>query len=88
MQINRWLCLSSSPWGISLHYNLFWKRRVPKNLFFIGTNNWIALVVWWSIKYFFALNLLIFPIRQIEKWEEGEEHTNAKFCASHAKSVI
>ena len=75
MQISRWLYLSSSPWGISLHYNLW-------------TNNWIALVVWWSIKYFFALNLLIFPIRQIEKWEEGEEHTNAKFCASHAKSVI
>ena len=52
MQINRWLYLSGSPWGIPIHCNLFWKRRDPKSFLFIGTINWIALAVWWSIKHF------------------------------------
>ena len=37
--------------------------------------NWIALAVWWSIKCFFAQNLLIFQIRLAEKWEGEEEQT-------------
>ena len=74
MQINRWLYLSSSPWGIPLHCDLFRKRRDPKNFLFIGTSNWIALAIRWSIKYFFATNSPIFRIRLAEKQGE-EEHT-------------
>ena len=69
-----WLYLSSSAWGIQLHYNLFWKRIDPKNFLFTETNNWIALAVRWSIKYFFAPNSTIFWIRLAEKQKE-EEHS-------------
>ena len=89
MQINRRLYLSSSPWGISLCFGLFWKRRHPKNFLFIGTNNWIALAVRWSIKYIFAANLPIFRIRLAEKREEGEEEHKCKvLCVSRKRNNI
>ena len=42
-----------APWRIPLRWDLFWKEGDLKNFLFIGTNNWIALAVQWSIKYFF-----------------------------------
>ena len=76
MKIGRWLYLSSSPWGIPLRYDLFWKIRDPKNFVSIGTNKWITSAVWWSIKYFFAPRMLLFWMRLAEKWEGGEKvHT-------------
>ena len=73
-QKNRWLYLSSSPWRISLLCDLFWKRRGPKNFFYIGINNRISLTSWWFVKYFFAPNSPIFRIRLAEKRQE-REHT-------------
>ena len=32
------------------------KGKNPKKFLFIGTNKWIVLVVWRSVKYFFAPN--------------------------------
>ena len=75
MHIKGWLYLSSSPWEILLHCDLLWKRRDPKNIIFIGANNWIALAVRWTIKYFSAPNLSMFWIRLAEKRQEVEaEH--------------
>ena len=74
MQIKMWFYLSSSPWGITLRCDLFWKRRDPKNFLFTGKGNWIALAVRWSKKYVFPQNLPIFGIRLVEK-RAGEENT-------------
>ena len=73
MQVDRWLYLSSSLWGVPLCYNLFWKRIDPKNFLFTGTNNWIVLAFRWSVKCFFSPNPQIFLIMLAEKREEGKE---------------
>ena len=36
------------------------KKNRPEKCTFIATNNWIVLAVWWSVKYFYAPNSLIF----------------------------
>ena len=77
MQINMWFYLSSSPWGITLRCDLFWKRRDPKNFLFTGKGNWIALAVRWSRKYVFAQNLPIFWIRLAKK-QVAEENTQTQ----------
>ena len=81
MQISGWQYLSSSPWGIPLHCDLPWKIIDSKNFLFIGTNNWILLPVWWSMKYFFALNSLKSRLRMAQKQEEGEEQEHSNYKA-------
>ena len=71
-QINRWLYLSSSLQGISLLFALIRKRIDPKYFLFTETNSLIVLAVRQSVKYFFAPNSPIFPIRLPEKQEEEE----------------
>ena len=78
MLINRRLHLSNSLWGIPLCWNLFWKRVHPKYLVFFETNNWIVLAVWWYIKYSFAPNSPIFPIRLAEEETEGRSTRRGK----------
>ena len=93
MLINRRLHLSNSLWGIPLCWNLFWKRVHPKYLVFFETNNWIVLAVWWYIKYSFAPNSPIFPIRLAEEETErrrtrrGKQEI-AKRYAFHANAII
>ena len=66
MQINRWLHLSSSLWGIPLR--LVHKNNRTEKFPFIATYNWIVLAVWWSVKYYFAPNS---PIFQKKMWRRS-----------------
>ena len=55
MQMNRWLRLSSSLWGIPL-CDLIRKRIDQKKFSFIPANNRIVLAVQWSVKHFLDRN--------------------------------
>ena len=88
MQINRRLYLSSSPWVFPLCCDLLRKRRDSRKVLFMRTNNWMALAVWCSIKYFFVPNSLMFWIRLTEKREGEEEQANAVLCISHKSNNI
>ena len=70
MQINMWLHLSISQ---KVHFAATYaEKNTPEKIPFIATNNWIVLAVWWSVKYFYASNSLIFQKSCVEK-EEAED---------------
>ena len=47
------------------------KKNRPEKCLFIATNSWIALAVWWSVKFFFAPYFPLF-------WKSGGEQKNKK----------
>ena len=53
--------------GNSPLLHLFQEKNGPEKFLFIATNNWIVLSDWWSVKYFFAPNSLIFRKRHEKK---------------------
>ena len=83
-----WLYLSSSAWGIQLHYNLFWKRIDPKNFLFTETNNWIALAVRWSIKYFFCSEFHNILDKAGRKTKRRRTQSIAKCYAFHSNAIL
>ena len=73
-QINEWLHLSSSFWGIPLRCDLFRKITDQKKFPFIATNNWIVLAIPRSVKYFYAPNSPFeFPVIPEKWWRKEEE---------------
>ena len=79
VQINRWLYLSSSPWGSPVRCDLFWKRIDPKNFLFTGTNNWIALA--FDGLYFFYPELA-------DILEKAGRKTRRRTHMFHTKAII
>ena len=71
MQIDKWLHLSNNLWGIPVYLRLVQKKNRPEEFPFIATNNWIVLVVQWSVKYLFAPNSPKFQKNCNEEKEEG-----------------
>ena len=85
MQIDRWLHLSSSLWGIPLCCDFFRKRIGQKNFPLIATSNRIVLAVQWSLKYFFAPNS---PSLRKSGGEKKKKRGNSKLFAFQANAII
>ena len=86
MQINRWLHLSSSLWGIPYCCDFFRKRIDQKKFPFIVADNRIVLAVQWSVKYFFALNSPLFRKRSGEKKKKRGNYEAFFFSSERKKS--
>ena len=83
--MNRWLHVSSSLWGIFLHHDLL--RNSSEKFIFTATNNWIALLVWCSVKFIFAPNFPIFR-KNVADSSKRQRKTIAQRHAFHKNAMI
>ena len=65
------------------------EKNRPEKFHFIATNNWTGLAVQWSVKYFFALNSLIFWKSCTKEEEaEGEKGKHKALCFSSKRNKL
>ena len=88
MQINRWIYSSSSPWGIPLCCNLFWKTIDSKNFLFIRNKQLNCISCLIVYKNFFCSEL---PDILDKAWQKNKKKNtgNCKaLCISHKSNNL
>ena len=89
MQINRWLHLSISFWGIPLRGDLLSKKNRPEEFLFITATYWIILAVPWSVIHFFASNSPIFrKSLNMRKEQIARQFQSICFASKRNKWVV